>query len=260
MNADKNNLSILLSKVNVLGERIINQEEISQIDIDVLKNHLSTMYDLLLDFPLHQTKNEASDVKIEITEEIEKPEPLQNNIKPEEIFDFYSEEEITNELPINEDIEPETEQPETDFEPPQPEKIVENTPSVLKYLHDNIMNDAAKEKFSQSPLDLFNEKQTTIADKFGEQQTLNDRMTESIMGDLRTNIGVNEKFLFINELFLGNMKGYTDFIQSLNNSESLSQATKIINAYKEEKQWKEASLAFTTLTSIIDKRFKHNSL
>ncbi|MDR1724855.1 MAG: hypothetical protein LBR28_00470 [Bacteroidales bacterium] len=226
MDSYKSNLSALISKIKVLSDKIcLEQNDVSQMEIDVLKDKLRQVYDLLLDFPII--------METQITE------TFSNN---EQLFVKEDEEKVNDEEKVKEKSE-------------EAEHIVKNTPSVLKYLHENIMTDAEKE-ISHYPSDLFGDGQQTIADKFSENETLNDKVYETIMTDLRTNIGVNEKFLFINELFFGNMKAYTDFIQELNNSNTFEMAIEIILKYKAERDWKETSLAYTTLNSIMEKRFK----
>lgn len=73
--------------------------------------------------------------------------------------------------------------------------------------------------------------------------------------DLRTAIGVNEKFMFINDLFSGNLREYTDFIQRLNEAETLEMANVILNGEKENKRWVVNSLSYGTLTEILAKKF-----
>ncbi|MDD3287363.1 MAG: hypothetical protein PHI14_07685, partial [Bacteroidales bacterium] len=73
--------------------------------------------------------------------------------------------------------------------------------------------------------------------------------------DLRTAIGVNEKFMFINDLFSGNLREYTDFIQRLNEAETLEMANVILNGEKENKRWVANSLSYGTLTEILAKKF-----
>ncbi|MDR0789553.1 MAG: hypothetical protein LBO06_02020 [Bacteroidales bacterium] len=260
MDTYKNDLSTLLSKVSTLGNKVCNEQNVSQIEVDVLKDKLRAAYDLLLDFPVSQPQAEVPKEEQKQEEvrkvilKIEREEPTEQEKEP-----LQCSKKKTFALEETLDYEEQREE-DDDVEQEEIDNIVENTPSVLKYLHENIINDATKEKQLQPPLDLFTDKHTSIADKFENRQTINDRVNEAMVGDLRTNIGVNEKFLFINDLFFGNMKGYTDFIQELNSSESWEQATTIIDNYQQEKQWKDASLAFSTLITIIEKRFKHNHI
>lgn len=132
-------------------------------------------------------------------------------------------------------------EPKVEKEEPKPARS-----SVLSYLHNNIMKDG-EEKPKQEPttLDLFSEKPTSIAERF-------ENRTRS---DLRTAIGVSEKFLFINDLFSGNLKEYTDFINQLNDLTSWDMSKLVIEETKQKRKWASSSLAYTTLEDLIHRRF-----
>ncbi len=82
----------------------------------------------------------------------------------------------------------------------------------------------------------------TMAGKFSDQETLAKRMAGSKMQtglaekhqrkpiiDLKIAIGINEKFLFINQLFAGDAQGYHSSIEILNNSGSMEGARNYIH-------------------------------
>lgn len=118
--------------------------------------------------------------------------------------------------------------------------------SVLSYLHNNIMKENdEKPKVVNSTLDLFSEKPTSIAERFENRNR----------SDLRTAIGVSEKFLFINDLFSGNLKEYTDFINRLNDITTWDMSKLVIEEMKQKKRWVSSSLAYSTLEDLIHKRF-----
>ena len=102
-----------------------------------------------------------------------------------------------------------------------------------------------KPKVVNSTLDLFSEKPTSIAERFENRNR----------SDLRTAIGVSEKFLFINDLFSGNLKEYTDFINKLNDITTWDMSKLVIEDMKQKKRWVSSSLAYSTLEDLIHKRF-----
>ena len=102
-----------------------------------------------------------------------------------------------------------------------------------------------KPKVVNSTLDLFSEKPTSIAERFENRNR----------SDLRTAIGVSEKFLFINDLFSGNLKEYTDFINKLNDITTWDMSKLVIEEMKQTKKWVSSSLAYSTLEDLIHKRF-----
>ncbi|MDR1005362.1 MAG: hypothetical protein LBL74_00665 [Bacteroidales bacterium] len=232
--------------------QIESQEEISQDDI------------LPQQTVIFEQSEDDSPKEIEVSEP---QKDIPNNLEEEalpsvedelpidgEEFDFYSEEEIAEANDTH--LESELKQEKEPYGETEINNIIENTPSVLNYLRNSLMDEIDNELKTPSAFDLFSQQQTTVADKFADTQTINDKVGGRNFGDLRTNIGVNDKFLFINNLFEGNMKKYTDFIQELNASEDKGNALLIIDRYKQENQWSETSLAFTTLLDIIEKRFR----
>ncbi|MEG1499106.1 MAG: hypothetical protein RRX93_07080, partial [Bacteroidales bacterium] len=94
----------------------------------------------------------------------------------------------------------------------------------------------------------------SIVDKFKSPKTLHDIQKNQPL-DLRLAIGVNEKFLFINELFKGNMKECTDIIVEINDLSSYEKAMEILQPLKDTYAWQEDSLAYMTLLDILRRRF-----
>ncbi|MEG2178268.1 MAG: hypothetical protein RRY15_05240, partial [Bacteroidales bacterium] len=133
------------------------------------------------------------------------------------------------------------------------------------------MNESNKSQNTQeninNPLDIFSSLQT-IADKYNNTtQTINDQASteqhstlnfaaeKSNISDLKSAIGINEKFLFINDLFKGNMKECTDMILQLNEAENIEKAFEILTPIKEKYHWEEMSLAYVTLMDFVARRF-----
>ncbi len=174
-------------------------------------------------------------------EEKEVIELVKEEPKQEEIVSIEPEEEKTEESAAEEEIEEEKQQ-----EKEQESK--DSRSSVLSYLHHNIMREGEEKPKPQvgSTLDLFAEKAPSIAERF-ESRT---------RSDLRTAIGVSEKFMFINDLFSGNLKEYTDFINKLNEVTTWDMSKLIIEETKQKKKWVASSLAYTTLQDLIHKRFE----
>ena len=173
-------------------------------------------------------------------EEAEKEIVAEQVLKSVEIESKINTEVALPKEPVQEE-QPPRQEPQT----PSEEKH-ESKSSVLSYLHNNIMRDSEpKSKRETSTLDLFSEKPTSIAEQF-ENQT---------RSDLRTAIGVSEKFMFINDLFSGNLKEYSDFINRLNSLTSWELSKEVIEEIKRKRKWASSSLAFTTLEDLIHRRF-----
>lgn len=133
----------------------------------------------------------------------------------------------------------ETEEVAVDIEPLKPNKTVEN----------NQNSKTIGENYSQNK-SVFDNISNTV-----NKNDVSSRFKSNGL-DLRRAIGVNEKFMFINDLFSGNLREYTEFIQVLNSEKSLEEANIIIAKAKEANNWNANSLAFTTLYEILIKKFR----
>jgi hypothetical protein len=75
------------------------------------------------------------------------------------------------------------------------------------------------------------------------------------IADLRTAIGINEKFQFVNDLFDGQIEKYNEAIVNLNNCGSGSEAKWILEDLKTKYNWNEGNEAFDKIQSFINRRY-----
>ncbi len=88
---------------------------------------------------------------------------------------------------------------------------MEETPTLLQH---QSKKTEVTEKPSQS---MAREEETSINDKLKQQRTeLSDALSETSIKDLRKGIGLNDRFLFINELFRGDEVMYERSIKTIN--------------------------------------------
>lgn len=252
MNDFQQKLLDLSNKMNKASQRVCQSEVVSSLDIDVLRQRMREMYDFLLTEDYNCVKQE--EIKQEekpIVEE--KPEII---IEKEPIIEIVEEEPIIE--PIIEPVE-ELEEEEETVEEEKPvvkeepivkevKEEVKSTSSVLEYLHKNIMKDDEPKKEKK-------EEYTTL-DLFQAPPSIAERFENKTKSDLRTSIGVGEKFMFINDLFSGNLTEYTHFINLLNEATSLELSLIIIEENRNKRKWIKNSLAYTTLENLVEKRFK----
>ena len=135
--------------------------------------------------------------------------------------------------------------------------------SLFDYLKSTTITKAAEQvdRFSGSTV-------TTLADKFQqakERERLlfgsnmsNEERKQPRVKDLRSIIGVSDKFLFINELFGKNMRAYTEFIMKLTNMEidATDEALAYLKTTEEQYGWDKESLAEQTFIKIFERKFK----
>ncbi len=95
----------------------------------------------------------------------------------------------------------------------------------------------------------------------GEDNSLAARLQRTAVTDLMSAIGINDKFLLLNELFGGSMEKYNKSIRALNNFSTLLGAKTYMSELQIEFQWDCESDAYRKLNDLIERRFIsiHNS-
>jgi hypothetical protein len=109
---------------------------------------------------------------------------------------------------------------------------------------------------------------TIIADTFGLSDRINEKMgnireDEDVseilkskpLTNLKEAIGINDKFLFIRELFGGNQEAYNQAIIRIDNAESLEDAKAVIMSYRGENKETDA---VRQLLDLVKRKFPPN--
>ncbi|MCF6342973.1 MAG: hypothetical protein L3J31_09240 [Bacteroidales bacterium] len=143
-------------------------------------------------------------------------------------------------------------------------EIVEETPEVLPSADGEYLGGVKKETPKPKPaetrsnFDLFSDNTTaTVGDKFaGREESLADKMQHSRVSDLRQSIGINEKFLFINELFNGDLGRYNKTVDELNALTTLKGVQTFLMEIKIQHQWDEGLEAYQKLSELAERKFK----
>jgi len=73
--------------------------------------------------------------------------------------------------------------------------------------------------------------------------------------DLKSAIGINDKFQFINELFDGNMQEYNLALNQLNTMADLKEASYYLHSLKDMYKWKEENGSAQKFTELVERRF-----
>jgi len=109
----------------------------------------------------------------------------------------------------------------------------------------------------ESAYDLFSPSSNTVSDKFtsDEDKSIAGKLKQNKLDDLREAIGINEKFLFINELFAGDMGRYNKALDEINSMQSKTGSDTYLMELKIEKQWDTESDAFIKFKELVDRKF-----
>ncbi|MCD6113190.1 MAG: hypothetical protein J7J86_08000 [Bacteroidales bacterium] len=260
-----------------------NQSKISQIEIDLIMTKIQNLYDKFCDLNI---KNKALNKDSHITESQkikaseDKKQTLIDNIIAEKQRHKMEEEvkvqyEKTNNIISGEKIE--NVQVEEKIIQDEENKIEIPTENENVPIKEIIPKKESKKKFEKEPekikpekqVDLFSDYRPPIADTLkSEHKSLLEKITEEIednsivtklqndkINDLKSAIGINEKFLFINDLFNGSMQEYYNSIIKLNDFENFEKAMEYFNELKEIYSWDSNSDAFKLLNNLIKRRY-----
>ena len=97
----------------------------------------------------------------------------------------------------------------------------------------------------------------TLGEKMmGEDHSLAAKLQQNSVPDLKSVIGINDKFLFVNELFGGSMEKYNKSIENLNDLKTLNGAMIYLNELKIELQWNSSNEAYLKLKDLISRKFE----
>ena len=97
----------------------------------------------------------------------------------------------------------------------------------------------------------------TLGEKMmGEDHSLAAKLQQNPVHDLKSGIGINDKFLFVNELFGGSMEKYNKSIDNLNDLKTLNGAMIYLNELKIELQWNSSNEAYQKLKELVSHKFE----
>ncbi len=127
-----------------------------------------------------------------------------------------------------------------------PESKEENVRKFAQILDLEPQSQAQAEKPQQRSLnDLFNKQKQDLSEKF--QQT---KIT-----DLTKAMSINDKFLYIRELFKNKSEEFSRAIHTLNNCENIEEAFDIMEGLKKQYFWDSTSSAYLSLCDLVRRKF-----
>jgi len=247
-----------------------NAGKVHRMDIELMIEKTREIYDRLIQLdtliiPFETEIPKPVVAETEKQEEKIEPEP-EVVVKPatEEIPEPETKE--TYEKPVITEKEPEEQQKiqHMEEEPAEPVEIPEEKEVVShkEVREEPEMPDAQQdytetEEDSKSTIDLFSSAEPTISDVYSEQETVTvaDKFNQETVNELREAIGINEKFLFINELFNGDMSKYNKAIDELDEMATYKGAETYLLELKVQHQWEEDSQALMKLTELVKRKF-----
>ena len=228
----RENINRLIRKIQNDWERANKKDAgFSRIDKDILMDDLKKVYDLVYELE---------------TIKVFRDSPVVENISVEKL-NTENEEAPFQQSPVDlEIVRTDEKKPE---QKPEAEKVQQQIPSYQK-------TKAEPQAEKNTPLDLFSATKT-LADIYqnDKDDSLAAKIKNDKITDIKTVIGINDKFLFINDIFKGEMSAYNSVIKNLNLTTNFNEALQIIDELKSTTGTVENKTTFNKLLEIAKRRF-----
>lgn len=191
----------------------------------------------VIEFPKEEIKE-----TIQIsTIEIEKKQPVFDEVKEEETF---VEDKKVPEIILEEVSKPIVEETATNIEEIAQNLEIEITQTIQTFT-------AQTSVTSSSNKSIFEK----IADEKSVDNSLASKLSKTKIKDLVSSIGLNEKFLFINDLFDGNSALYNQEIQVLNTQNNSTDALQYFQQLQQKFNWEKDSKVYEKLKDLVERRY-----
>jgi len=242
----------VLNELNEQFEAIKKHEaRIPQIEIDILMSSIRKLYENM-SYINKKTQQSIS----------EKPETI--NIAENKSI-VYSKKET--ELIPEEEAKAIVIAKETEVREMITNNIEEETISVEKELkdeqikseQDQLKTSAQKNIAPKEGLLLkFEDELFSVNDSVAmksEDKSVVNKLSNTRIENLKSAIGINDKFFFINELFKGNSQSYEDVIFTLNNFKRFEEAMQYTSTLKYRYDWDTEAEAYLKLIHFLERKF-----
>jgi hypothetical protein len=116
---------------------------------------------------------------------------------------------------------------------------------------------ASKKTAKPQEIDLFASEEPAFNIKLKEarEKSFGPKIPSERIDNLKAAISINEKFMFINELFDGNLREYNETVETLNGFKTLDQAADFLDLMRKKNFWNTGSNAFKKLKELVERRF-----
>jgi len=210
----------IVKKIDELKKEL-EQTTLSAIEKDIIKSKISEAYLLLFE------KQRVE--KQEVTPEKQDMAPEKQDVALEK-----------------QEIEPSPTAESSPLPPPplQKEPIVEES-SPKKPLNVDY----------KSLVDAFLEKEPPAKQPFPEEQSLLSKISHTKIVDLKRSIAMNDRFIFIKELFNNDFDAYNRSINDLNGCENMQQADQYLVQLKQQYEWDEENETAQYFITLIARKF-----
>jgi hypothetical protein len=257
-----NNLRKAQQPIEVSPE-IMEKLSVSKKDKTEKKQEAETTETLVesVKIPEVQTEEKPEPVSVEINNIVEE-KPVIEEVKVDsenieeiaaDLVDVINNEPSEDELKIADDIIEHVEE-KTEIKIQEVKKETKKASKSEKAAIIDLFAETDKTSLS----DKFKDEKKSLNEKLGEEKkekSIADKIQKKPIKDLKTAIGINDKFIFINELFKGSLQDYNKAIESINALGSGNEAFAYIEELKERYKWDEKPEIYIKLEDFVIRKF-----
>ena len=277
MDTQKNDeKNIVLELKHQLGRMMVqvdymyrNDREMSRLDLDIMMERTRDLYDLLCDY---QADNVGANQNLPDIDIHEDDEQIHHDVEINEggelinrdvEFEIETPADVLNE---NEVIEEDKEDKEDKIDKidkmDEEEPVVEGNPEPDEEKHEEIKHvldvsedDEDEEDWEDEDDEVFHVEQPVEEKPVEEDNSLAARLHRTHIDDIRMAMGINDKIMIVNDLFMGSVERYNKSIDALNDFPTLSGARVYMSELQIELQWDTESEAYKLLNDMVERRF-----
>ncbi len=137
---------------------------------------------------------------------------------------------------------------------PQPMQVKPAPPVAVHHEHHQAY---PKKQPATDEISLFAPDEPALNTRLKEarERSFSPKPPSGHIENLKAAIIINDKFMFINELFEGNLREYNETIETLNGFKTLDQAADYLDLMRKKNFWNTGSIAFKKLKELVERRF-----
>ncbi|HPB26494.1 MAG TPA: hypothetical protein PLE11_12130 [Bacteroidales bacterium] len=269
-------INLVTGEIKIILEELAEQTntisqyegKIPQIELDIIMANIRKLYERYGDLN-ELNKKPLTSKPINELPVAEKPVPqpaeddipeIKITVNPPQDLSAPVSEEKTDLFDIkNEDsVEKQPEkQPEEKVEKKIEEKAPEPEPKKKLKTEKAKTGDLFSLADKETVADKFKETAPSVLEKISAEKndkTVAEKIGKSTVTNLKSAIGINDKFLFINQLFKGDLQGYNRAIEKLNACTTIEMATTALEELRSANNWDNADEAYQKLEDLVIKK------
>ena len=258
-------LNYKLRELELIISQLDSGKEHSMIDVDLALDKTRELYDILLKIaagePEGQERTAVTHTRSVVPSD---PDTAQDErdyesegIIPDPVHKPKEEVQSMKDKPEQTAIHlqktgPEKEKDEKPVEDDRDDSLTEKKTGIQKEITDDKKKNGKQD--IEIVADRYQSSQNYINRAMADKQVKKDltsKMQSKPISDLRNSIGLNEKFLFIKELFKGRPEKYNQCIDTLNQSPTLDQALSYI---RENYEWEKDDEVVEKLINLVKRK------